>query len=76
MAVDPTITLMNSRRRMYPPKLRRQHPNGSSAYFDRGLKPASKPLPQCTANERVELALLHSLTSSASKCSEIISLGD
>jgi hypothetical protein len=35
------------------PKLRRRHRIGLIEYFDRGLKPASKPLPQCTANVAV-----------------------
>jgi hypothetical protein len=35
------------------PKLRRQHYIGSNEYFDRGQKPASKPLPQCKANVAV-----------------------
>jgi hypothetical protein len=41
--------LMNSRRRISPPKLIGHHCIGSNEYFDR-LKPGSKPLPQCTAN--------------------------
>ena len=41
---------MNSRRRISAPKLRGQHCIGSNERFDRGSKPASKPLPQCTAN--------------------------
>src|ERR1039458_9419535 len=39
-----------SRRFMPIPKTRTRHLSGSNQRFDRGLKPASKPLPQCTAN--------------------------
>src|ERR1019366_3623060 len=49
----PPRSVMNSRRCIPAPKLRRQHCIGSQEYFDRGLKPASKPLPQCTANVAV-----------------------
>jgi hypothetical protein len=52
-AAAPPRSVMNSRRRMLAPKLRRRHLSGSNEHFDRGLKPASKPLPQCTANVAV-----------------------
>src|ERR1022692_891816 len=42
-----------SRRFMPIPKTRTRHLSGSNQRFDRGLKPASKLLPQCTANVAV-----------------------
>src|ERR1035437_3846799 len=41
-----------SRRFMPIPKTRTRHLSASNQRFDRGLKPASKPMPQCTANVR------------------------
>jgi hypothetical protein len=50
VAAAPPSSVMNSRRCMSYPKLRRRHLSGSNEYFERGLKSISKPLPQCTAN--------------------------
>jgi len=50
VAAAPPKSVMNSRRAMPYPKLRRRHITGSNEHFDRGLKQASKkPLPQRTA---------------------------
>ena len=46
----PPRSVMNSRRRISPPKVRGQHCIGSDDYCDRGSNRASKPLPQCTRN--------------------------
>jgi hypothetical protein len=43
---------MNSRRCMAAPKFRRQHRIGLIGYLDRGLEPAEKQWPQCTADVR------------------------
>src|SRR6202048_5006816 len=50
VAAAPLRSVMNSRRRISAPKLRRPHCTGSNEYFDRGSNRAAKPLPQCTTN--------------------------
>src|SRR5450759_2193428 len=67
-ATAPLISVMNSRRLMSDPKLRRRHLSGSNEYFDRGLKPASKPVPQCTANVAVGSFATDPTRASAEQC--------
>src|SRR5450759_925086 len=67
-AAAPPKSVMNSRRLMSDPKLRRRHLSGSNEYFDRGLKPASKPVPQCTANVAVGSFATDPTRASAEQC--------
>src|ERR1039458_10557509 len=48
----PPKTPRKFRRFMLTPWLCTKHPNDTNEHFDRALKLASKPLPQCTANVR------------------------